>query len=159
MPTGTTLSINKYYNTTMLCVSMTSSPNANNKPNIYIYISYSTQAGTSRRGNIIKCLFSQSNIYLQVNRLVQQPTVNMYDRAPHPSGNPLDATHRYAQMVDTSKSRRLNEIRPRASLGGLTEDLCFLAPQRGHMPGSTSRGTAGLGTSLVWPPFRAPSPS
>ena len=34
----------------------------------------------------------------------------------------------------------------------------FSPPQRGHVPVSTSRGTAGLGTSLVWPPFRAPSP-
>ena len=42
---------------------------------------------------------------------------------------------------------------------GLPRIYAFSPPQRGHMPGSTSRGTAGLGTSLVWPPFRAPSPS
>ena len=45
------------------------------------------------------------------------------------------APHRYAQMVATSKSRRLNEIRPRASLGGLTEDLCFLAATKGSHAG------------------------
>ena len=39
-------------------------------------------------------------------------------------------------MVATRKSRRLNEIRPRASLGGLTEDLCFLAATKGSHAGA-----------------------
>ena len=80
---------------------------------------------------------------------IESPGVEIHDRL-----HPID-TLKWWPRVNRDASTRYVQGHHFARVPRM---YAFSPPQWGHVPVSTSRGTAGLGTSLVWPPFRAPSP-